>query len=90
MKIQSYKNTTVTHNTSSLEIIWSIFYDIDTDSLFYRTIWNRYCISILRKLLPEMEYASWSTKESDLIGHIQELEHILGSHKVSNLTNFKS
>ncbi|XP_049861590.1 coiled-coil and C2 domain-containing protein 2A [Schistocerca gregaria] len=47
-----------------------------------RTIWNRYCIAILRKLLPEMETASLKSKELGIAEHIHELQQILGSHKV--------
>ncbi|PSN40991.1 hypothetical protein C0J52_10989 [Blattella germanica] len=47
-----------------------------------RTLWNRYCIAILRKLLPTLEHATWNQKDVALPDHIQELQHILGSHKM--------
>ncbi|XP_069688134.1 coiled-coil and C2 domain-containing protein 2A [Periplaneta americana] len=47
-----------------------------------RTLWNRYCIAILRKLLPTLEYATWNSKSLSNPDHLQELQHILGSHKM--------
>nr|CAD7430292.1 unnamed protein product [Timema monikensis] len=47
-----------------------------------RTVWNRYCIAILRKLLPALEYSSWKMDEHLNIDHIQEMQHLLGSHKM--------
>nr|CAD7600826.1 unnamed protein product [Timema genevievae] len=47
-----------------------------------RTVWNRYCIAILRKLLPALEYSSWEMDEHLNIDHIQEMQHLLGSHKM--------
>ncbi|KAJ9583994.1 hypothetical protein L9F63_021664, partial [Diploptera punctata] len=47
-----------------------------------RTLWNRYCIAILRKLLPTLEHATWNQKNLSFPDHIQELQHILASHKM--------
>ncbi|XP_033609176.1 coiled-coil and C2 domain-containing protein 2A isoform X2 [Cryptotermes secundus] len=47
-----------------------------------RTLWNRYCIAILRKLLPALEHATWKQQNLSTPDHIQELQHILGSHKM--------
>ncbi|XP_039285751.1 coiled-coil and C2 domain-containing protein 2A-like isoform X2 [Nilaparvata lugens] len=49
-----------------------------------RTVWNRYCIVTLRKLLPSLEKASWSNEQTSTIlqEHLQELNHILASHKM--------
>nr|XP_018907512.1 PREDICTED: coiled-coil and C2 domain-containing protein 2A [Bemisia tabaci] len=50
-----------------------------------KTIWNRYCTAMLRKLLPSLEQASWtgsSNKQMSAADLIQELQHILASHKM--------
>ncbi|XP_014273915.1 coiled-coil and C2 domain-containing protein 2A [Halyomorpha halys] len=48
-----------------------------------RTIWNRYCSSSLKKLLPGLEKAAWSGESNSTSDHIQELQHILASYKMS-------
>ncbi|KAL1129085.1 hypothetical protein AAG570_013616, partial [Ranatra chinensis] len=47
-----------------------------------RTIWNRYCTATLRKLLPSLEKALWSTDHQSPPDHLQELQHILNSYKM--------
>ncbi|XP_021920038.1 coiled-coil and C2 domain-containing protein 2A isoform X3 [Zootermopsis nevadensis] len=47
-----------------------------------RTLCNRYCIAILRKLLPALEHNTWNCQNLSSPDHIQELQHILGSHKM--------
>ncbi|XP_034250216.1 coiled-coil and C2 domain-containing protein 2A [Thrips palmi] len=47
------------------------------------TLWNRYCIATLRKLLPRLENAScFGSGENSSPHHSRELQHILTSHKV--------
>ncbi|GLH06303.1 Coiled-coil and C2 domain-containing protein 2A [Gryllus bimaculatus] len=47
-----------------------------------RTYWNRYCVAILRKLLPALERETWKLDSAGQVDHIHELQHILGSHKM--------
>ncbi|KAK7590099.1 hypothetical protein V9T40_001712 [Parthenolecanium corni] len=47
-----------------------------------RTIWNRYCIATLRKLLPIMEREACGLKQPSNSDHLNELQHIFGSHKM--------
>ncbi|XP_050435842.1 coiled-coil and C2 domain-containing protein 2A isoform X2 [Adelges cooleyi] len=46
-----------------------------------RTIWNRYCITVLRKILPHLEKETWSKNNLDT-AYLEELQHLLVSHKM--------
>ncbi|XP_026280089.1 coiled-coil and C2 domain-containing protein 2A [Frankliniella occidentalis] len=47
------------------------------------TLWNRYCIATLRKILPRLEQAScFGSGDNASPHHTRELQHILASHKV--------
>ncbi|XP_063222890.1 coiled-coil and C2 domain-containing protein 2A isoform X2 [Bacillus rossius redtenbacheri] len=47
-----------------------------------RTLWNRYCTAVLRKLLPALEEAAWNKRQSTSPEHMQQLQYILASHKM--------
>lgn len=52
-----------------------------------KTVWNRYCISVLRKILPNLERETWNGGSMDVVttvenGYLAELQHLLVSHKV--------
>ncbi|XP_066996187.2 coiled-coil and C2 domain-containing protein 2A [Anabrus simplex] len=47
-----------------------------------RTVWNRYCGAILRKILPILEEETWNEDRSETSDHLQELHHVLSSHKM--------
>lgn len=49
-----------------------------------KTVWNRYCVTVLRKILPYLERETWN-KDSAVLennGYLAELQHLLVSHKV--------
>lgn len=46
-----------------------------------KTVWNRYCIAVLRKILPHLEKETWN-KNTVENGYLAELQHLLVSHKV--------
>ncbi|KAE9526974.1 hypothetical protein AGLY_013622 [Aphis glycines] len=51
-----------------------------------KTVWNRYCISVLRKILPNLERETWNGGCKDITvtenGYLAELQHLLVSHKM--------
>lgn len=46
-----------------------------------KTVWNRYCIAVLRKVLPHLERETWNENTVEN-GYLAELQHLLVSHKV--------
>lgn len=47
-----------------------------------KTVWNRYCAAVLRKILPHLEQETWQKNNAVQIGYLAELQHLLVSHKV--------
>lgn len=53
-----------------------------------RTVWNRHCIAVLRKLMPHLEIAAWDaaslngTGPPNLTSALTQLQHITASYKM--------
>ncbi|KAI5694892.1 hypothetical protein M8J75_007313 [Diaphorina citri] len=47
-----------------------------------RTVWNRYCISVLRKILPLMEKQAWDQTQTNSLYHFPQVQHIISSYKM--------
>lgn len=49
-----------------------------------KTVWNRYCIAVLRKILPYLERETWNNAPENN-DYLAELQHLLVSHKVRRI-----
>ncbi|XP_050537512.1 coiled-coil and C2 domain-containing protein 2A isoform X2 [Daktulosphaira vitifoliae] len=47
-----------------------------------KTVWNRYCISVLRKILPYLEKETWTKNNNVDTSYLDELQHLLVSHRI--------
>lgn len=60
-------------------------------TIFCRTLWNRYCVATLRKILPHLEHTScFGSGENSSPHHTRELQQILASHKVRTFNDKKN